>query len=311
MAQEENSQEDLIIKYLDGELSMTELEHFNEMMSSNPNFAAEVEKYRYSVAGINKYGKNEISQIVNKISDNKSEKEVTNKQNSKIIKMNTHDKSNTRRQSSSKRPWLMAASMAFLLAAGFYWYTSQNATPDYDKLYAEYAKPQVESSTAHLKNLASQNLASRGIDPTDTMTVMFFGERMKAIEAEAREKARRESLMSGIKQFNDSKWDKARVTFYEYSEKYADKSEDHALATFYLAKSSMNNGDYADAIARYNDFLNMGNADEELKEVSEWDRAISYLQIDQSKVKNYLEDIAHNNKHAFQDEAKGLLAYLD
>ncbi len=304
MDKELNQNEQRIIDYLDGVLSEAESKQFENDLDNDASLKSEFEKYQKLILGIKEYEREKIRNIISNSSDHKSEQPTTNKQNLKTFKMN--DSTVQKR----RNPWYSIAAAFFLVAAGAFWFLNQNTEPDYNKLFADNYKKEVESVDSHLKQLGTKLLASRGVTEKDTGTVLYNGERILALEAEQLEKQRVNNLMDGITKFKSADWKNATISLNTYCESYATAGEDYSKALFYLAKSKMNESRYTDAIDDYNKFLNQSTKDQEMQDIAEWDRAISYLQVDQNKVIEYLDEIAQNKRHKFQDDAKGLMDYL-
>lgn len=110
--------------------------------------------------------------------------------------------------------------------------------------------------------------------------------------------------------FECQKWERAKYSFYKYLESHNDGSELHLTAVYYHAKSAFNAGNYHRAVEGFSEYLYLQKQPCPRIHDIEWDLAIATLEIDKEKSKIYLKDMAGNNGHKFQDEAKGLLSIL-
>jgi len=306
-----NQIDDLIIDYLDKVLDQEGVAKVEKMMQEDENFRNKVLEYKHAISGVVMHERNKISKIINGLSDHKTVDFNTNNPKENKIKLKNSKKiimeNNIKRRSSLR----IAASFLFLLAAGAFLYLKNASNPDHSKLFEDHYKKDVAFLVRDIKSVASKTLGTRGVNPKDTATVMINGERITFAEAEEKEKVRAALLMNGLELFKKSDWTNATITLNKYLENYDDNSSDYNTALFYSAKSKLNDGHHLLAVNDYEKFIRQPGIDKEMKFVAEWDRAISYLVVDQSKVKEYLNEISKDGGHKFQSEAKGLLEYLD
>lgn len=296
---EQHNLDERILDYLDGRMNPNEKTKFESLIEGDKDLKERVREFKLVINGIHKEGQEEIRKIISSISDNKIELQNTNykKHNMKENKVN--------------KSYLWIAASFLLLAGAAYFFLQSNDEFDADKFLAESYQKDYKNVDSDLKSIATKNIKTRGVTPDDTMTVVFKGQRIKTFEFELLEQVRRDSLVLGINTFKKGNWQTAVKKLYSYTEQYKDPANDYQTALFYLAKSKLNNGNYAYAINNFNEFLASNNSDKSLKETAEWDRAICYMKVDASKVKTYLDEMAQDNGHSYQDDAKGLIAYFD
>ena len=304
--------DDLIIAYLDKSLDNDDIAKVEKKMLEDENFRNQVIAYKTAISGIVMHERNEISKIINRISDHIPANSDTNNQSDTNKKLKTSKVTKMENKSNRRSYLRIAASFLLILAAGSFFFLNKDKTPDHAQLFADNYQKKFPSLDKHIKSIAAKYLGSRGVDPKDTTTILVLGERINIAEAAERQKKRSAMLTDGLRLFKKSDWTNAIITFNKYTEAYKDNSSDYNIALFYSAKSKLNDGHYIKAINDYEKYLHQnGTIDKEMKYTAEWDRAIAYLMVDQSKVKKYLSEIAQNDGHIFQSEAKGLMEYLD
>jgi len=179
-----------------------------------------------------------------------------------------------------------------------------------EKILSKHYETSVPSTKKTIAKYAQTMTKSRGGSPTDTLTMVFDGKRISNTEFEELERLRVDTLMQGLKMFEGSKWEDAQNQFRKYVKRYPQPLDDYKLATFYLAKSSLNNEEYAAALKYYDEFTNIASADHEMMDMATWDHAICYLMVDSNKAKAMFDNIAGDNSSSYTDEAKAILAYL-
>lgn len=296
--------DELIMRFLDNELSDTELAKFKLRRTEDKAFDKEVNEYENVVKAVAFNEREKISKQISLAADHNAKNQVTNdKIPTKTITMNQN---NTKRRSIFP---MIAAAVVAILVAGYFWTNTSSLDPE--AIFNDNYSQQMASVKEDLKGLASQNAVSRSGTPEDTMTVVWNGERILKFEFEKLEKARRDQLISGLNKFDKSDWGAAVAELFAYTEKYPAPIEDQTTALFYLAKSRLNEGMYGKAADTYNKFLSLKIDNKELNQQAEWDRAMSYIKLDQSKVRGYLDLISKDNGHKFQDDAKGLIDYFE
>ncbi len=202
---------------------------------------------------------------------------------------------------------LSIPSLAILLLTVFL-ITSCKQSPE--QLFTKHYNSSVPKTEELIMEYAKVMINSRGDNSKDTTTMVFQGERITKQEFEILEKARVDTLLTGLKMFNNSKWDDAQKQLSKYVRRYMQPLDDYKRAEFYLAKASLNNEDYANALKHYNSFINTAGEDHENMDMAVWDYAICHLMADSGKAKKLFEDISGDNSSSYLDEAKAILAYL-
>jgi|GEM_PF-4771755 len=311
MESDNTKEENLIISYLDKTLDKNEAAKVEQRMLKDEDFRNQVMEYKHAISGIIMHERKKISKIIDEISTSSSMGSETKSQDEKIIKLKTSKETKMENKVNRRSYIGIAASMIILLGAASLFFLNKNSDTDPAKLFAQHYNKEVGFLDKDIKTIAAKMLGTRGVDPKDTSTVVFLGERITSAEAAEKENARVALLTTGLKQFKKSDWTNSIITFNKYIENYEENSSDYNMALFYSAKSKLNDSHYLKAINDYEKFIRQSGIDKEMKFTAEWDRAIAYLVVDQSKVKTYLNDIAKDGGHKFQSEAKGLLEYLD
>ena len=287
-----------ILDYIDGVLTKEETKDFEKRMSANDTLKNDYEQMKKTIHSLKNEGRKEISEIISKLGDNKKE---TNHTNNKTITMN----------SKKSNPIFKIAAIGILLIGALLIFKNQGQSFDASKYIAENSTKEVSATSDYLRVIAQKNASSRSGVPEDTTTVIFKGERIPNLTFLEMEKLRRDTLMQGMKLFEKSEWRDAATKLSHYVTTFENPKEDNLLALFYLAKAKFNAAEYGTAVNDYNKFINGKFNDQKLMQLAEWDRALCYMKIDESKVKNYLEEMSLNNGHKFQDEAKGLIQYYE
>lgn len=179
------------------------------------------------------------------------------------------------------------------------------------EIFKKHYKQNIDDTKDIIREIAQLNSASRGTSPNDSsIVVTYTGEEMYKIDFEKMEQVRRDTLLDGIKMFDNSKWQDARDILYAYTQNYLQPLDDYKTALFYSAKSSLNLSSYDKAIEGYNEFINTAGEDHELMTMANWDYAICYLMVDSKKAKGLFEIISEDNSSSYSEEAKAILSYL-
>ncbi len=196
----------------------------------------------------------------------------------------------------------------FLFLLSLLIFSSCKQSPE--QLFEQHYTNTVPNTKEVISEYARLIISSRGDNSKDTATVVFQGERIAKFEFDILEKARVDTLVQGLKMFDNSKWDDAQTQLTKYIKRYNQPLDDYKLASFYLAKSSLNNQDYANALKYYDEFTNTAGDNHELMDMASWDNAICYLMVDPDKAKTLFENIAGDNGSSYSDEAKAMISYL-
>ncbi len=300
--------EEIILDYLEGNLDGDDSKLFEAELASNEKLSDQVESYRNIILAVRLGGRKKLSQKINSITDNNLKIDTTNFKKSKTIHMNTEKKN------SRINIWTIAAGLAFLVigyGVGKSLKGSQEKV-DPKEMFSNNYDPSSSRTASILTDVAKENISSRGADTDDKgKKVMYRGEEITKEEFDKREKLRRDTLMQGLKLFEQSKWGDSKVVLHSYTENHKEPVQDYAVALYYLAKTSLNQELYGVAVENLELFLSTPCENQLLVKDAEWERALCYLIVNENKSKVLFENMAGDNTHAYQDEAKSMLAYFD
>lgn len=292
--------EDRIIQYIDDELNSSEKIKFENELKTNDTLKKEYEAYLQVINGVKASERRQLKNIISDISDNSFQNKTTN---NKTIQMETRNKSFI----------MVAASLLVLAAAGYFMFNNSNTNEfDMDNYLATNYNSEYDGTVNHLSALAKSNIVTRNGNPDeDTITVMHQGQRIKMLDFEKIEKQRKANLIAGINSYKKSNWLESVQLLNSYVTSYTEQGDDRNMALFYLAKAKLNNGNNANALTTFSEFLASNCKDEKMIQTAQWDRAICYMKIDESKVKELLATIAENNGHMYQNDASSLMRYYE
>ncbi len=297
--------EELIVAYLDQSLSKAEMNDFEQELAKNPNLNREVELFQKAIKSVELGGRKRLSQKISQISDNNLNQGATNETKAKEIKMNTQRKNNT-------SLWIgIAAGLALLLVGINFMNTEGGEDFDPVKIYTDNYSPKSSETAKVLGNLAQQNIKSRGEGEEDEKIVLYKGKEISQAEFAEIERLRRDTLIQGLKLFEKGKWAESKTFLSSYINSFPEPVEDFSTALYYMGKVQMNDELYKLALGHFNSFIDIPQSDKVLRTNAEWERALCALRVDERKAKDWFDEIAKNNNHQFQDEAKGILAYFE
>lgn len=293
--------EQIIVDFIEGNLSPNDTILFKNELKINELLNSEVEDYKKAIMLVNQDGRNKLRKKINEIADNKTRNLTTNNQKTIIMNKKKNNKSIF---------WSIAAGLALLVIG--YNFVGNNKKPEASKVFADNYQQSSNQMAALLTDLSTQNLGSRGVNPEgDEEKVMYRGVEISAAEFVEIEKLRRDTLIMGLKYFKNSDWLKSKQLLHGYTENYKTPVTDYATALYHLAKTSLNTDLYKNAIPVFDEYLSIAAKDDKLVMTAEWERALCYLNVDEKKASMLFDDMAQNNQHDFQDEAKAILAYFE
>jgi len=299
--------EGVILDFLEGNLTNKESSDFEKELSINKELKTKVEEFKDALLAVKIAGRKDLSNKISSITDNIKEENETN--NRKTIKMKNENKNN------KSLLWAVAAGFALLIVGyGVGNFLKGNATDNFDpkEVFSSNYNNTSDKTAGFLAAIAKENISTRGASPEDDeKKVMYKGEEITVAEFEAIEKLRRDTLLQGLKLFNSSKWRESKEILHQYTENYKEPVDDYGVALYHLAKTSLNQGLYEVASKNLDEFLTVPSEDKSLIRDAEWERALSYLMVNELKAKTHFETMAGDNSHTYQDEAKGILAYFD
>lgn len=280
-----------IERYYYGQFTPSELKEYEYELSTNPEWKAEHDIQLELIEAIQHVDDKTLKETITLITNQ-------NKSHSKTIVMNTK-KSNS--------GLIMKVAAAFIiLAAATFWFTNGNSQVAPGELLAQHYNPESSQVNDAINKLGMAGFGKS--NPADTSGISNITEE-ELLAKQAAEQRRKDTLVLALKQFKSSEWKTSRKTLFEYLEKFEEPSEDLTTARYHYAKACMNMSDYASAVNEYDKLLS-GSVPQKMQWEADFERALSYLQIDAPKAKQYFETISKDMGHKYRDIADGMLTNL-
>lgn len=138
---------DLIEKYLSNELTDIEVELFNETLENDEDFVRELNDIELLIAGIKKSAAK--TTVEEKVRRFESSVKIMDKDE-------RPDSKKTIIRYIMKQPWMIAASLTFLLVTSVVLFNI-NSTPTHQKLYTEFYKPFENNSNKRSVDIEDRN----------------------------------------------------------------------------------------------------------------------------------------------------------
>ncbi len=263
---------DHIEAYLNGELSPQEHSAFEKRIQTEPEIKEQVESVQDLIKGISFASEKKLKVKLDSV-ESKLNKES-------FFKSKEYNMSNTR-----KFRWIpLAASMAFLVAAGLFFLKPGTTNPDLGKLYAEYYKPDTEVIKEVLDRIEARGLATE-TNKDD------------------------EKLKAALIAYEKYDYKSARTQL----SKFLDDFPEDQTARFYMGLTQLNMGNYALAI----DYLQPLCTEETFpyKDQAKWYLSLGCTQIEGPDgiilAKKYLNQLVQDNSSAYQKNAKAFLSHME
>jgi TolA-binding protein len=298
MSNPEDYNANRILDYIDGLMTSDEASAFEKEIQSDKKLNEEVNHYRYTQQLVIESGRSKLRATLNKIGE--TIEQNNNSDNIKTIIMTNQKK--------RKLPLFGLVGM-LAIAVGAFVFLNNSGSLDPQQAIADNYNPKTELTGKYLDKLDSSGFAASDSD-TSAMVTLPNGDSVAREDFVKMEMIRKESLSKALKLYKSDKYAKARIAFYAYANEYVDNVEDRQLATFYLAKSMLNTGDYKAAADTYQEFLDGEKLDKEIMDVAEFDRAISWIQLNPKEAMKYLKVISLDNGHTYQSTSKSMVETL-
>lgn len=277
-------------RYLKGLMWESEKLDYENSLQSDSQIRENHEAYLELINGLYAYDTTDLKNTINDVINQST-------QQSKTRNMNTQKQNGG---------FLRIAAMVLVLAAAGFWLMNRNTKVDPQQVFAEHDNLESSQLSDALNRLGTAGFGKSV--PADTTGYSEMTEE-EILAQQMAEKRRKDTLVLALNQFKTSKWKNSRKTLFEYLEKFEEPVEDNTVARYHYAKACMNMSDYASAVQEYDKLL-AGSVPQKMRWEAEFERALSYLQVNNDQAKGFFKKISEDMGHKYRDIADGMLTNL-
>lgn len=177
---------------------------------------------------------------------------------------------------------------ALLSIFGLYFFSLSPASPFFQMSKLPWADI-LKSTITEPKTNEAEKTITKGVSALETRSIAYA-------EIKAAHK--------------NADWKSARMRAFDFVQQQEIIDQDFKQVYYILAKSSFNDADYASALKYYDQLLMLG-LDTEMKQISQYEFALVMIAVHKPLAKKLFAKMANNDRHEYQQEAKGVLANMN